>query len=732
MPKNKTNLNFILAALVGLFFFVLYLSTMPQTNVGYADSDELITVGYFGGAAHPPGYPLYVALTYIFTHLPIPFVSIAFKAHLVSVVLSSLSLSFIFLTAWKLYDSLRRPAGQDYVLGTPLIERTLTALVTTLTLGITTLYWLYGQIAEKYSLSIFLIAALLYTLTGWILVKADDSKKSLWLMVSLGLTGLAISHHQTMLALLPALLVVFWLQKKELKKINPTAVIKNASLFVAALVLPFLLLLLLQRLNPAVSWYFEPNLAGLKSMVLRYDFGGEIYQQGIEAGSLFTNINLTDALTAVINYALSTVVHWGWWLVPVFFLGLRFGINHFKKGYFIFLAFFAALGILMAGYLKWPADNGSQAIVERQYLAGYIPLALLMWFGWIELLRRLGKAGMILMPKKRVDYGLTLILALTVVIPLFVRYPQLNLKKFTLVHDQYAGILKEIEPNSILTCYSDVSCFALLYIQKVEGINPEVSIVPLTYPLIKPELAVKKLQTFTYETNPFLVLDVVTTNLDKRPVYAVNITDFFVNLYGIENAFMFYIPRGTYGELTRQVPQELPQYSLAAEVNSWKALDVPQWDKMRLFLKDNYAGSLFLNGYMHAKMGLRSRVFEELNQAIDIYFTMNRSFQERGSSARNAIERATFIPQFAPGATVPDVPVMLAEVKTHLNAKRNRQAYTLIRGALLIDPLNIEARLILADIYVQMGDKDFAALEYGHVLLLDPQNQIAQDKLDEL
>ena len=73
------------AALAGVGLFLgllsLYGLTMPRT-VTLEDSGQLILVAHTAGVAHPPGYPLFALVGWLFTRLPVG--SPAVPVHLLS------------------------------------------------------------------------------------------------------------------------------------------------------------------------------------------------------------------------------------------------------------------------------------------------------------------------------------------------------------------------------------------------------------------------------------------------------------------------------------------------------------------------------------------------------------------------------------------------------------------------------------------------------------------------
>ena len=79
-----------------LFLIALFVNLVYTTSqVTGEDSGELIIAAYTLGIPHPPGYPLWSMLGYLFTY--VPFGSIAWRVHLLSKVFAALSLVMLCL-----------------------------------------------------------------------------------------------------------------------------------------------------------------------------------------------------------------------------------------------------------------------------------------------------------------------------------------------------------------------------------------------------------------------------------------------------------------------------------------------------------------------------------------------------------------------------------------------------------------------------------------------------------
>src|SRR3989344_6981230 len=113
---------------VFVFTFLIYIKGVSPSVYG-GDSGDIILASWFGGVAHPPGYPLNTMLGYIFTHLPISG-SVAYKADILAAFLQAASVGLIFLIVKKL------------------TKNTLIALSASLVLAFNPLFWLYAHTLE--------------------------------------------------------------------------------------------------------------------------------------------------------------------------------------------------------------------------------------------------------------------------------------------------------------------------------------------------------------------------------------------------------------------------------------------------------------------------------------------------------------------------------------------------------------------------------------------------------
>jgi len=184
--------------LLFLFLFIIYsLGVSPSVYGG--DSGDIILAAWFGGVAHPPGYPLNTIIGWTFTHLPYS-ASVAFKANLMAASLMAAAISLLFLTLEKLTKNF------------------FVSLSASLILAFTPLFWLYAHIIEVFQLNILLIGLSFYFLVSWrqsVLIKKVND---VYLKLAFLFVGFAFFHHQTSVLLFPAYaFLIFKTDKKIIK-----------------------------------------------------------------------------------------------------------------------------------------------------------------------------------------------------------------------------------------------------------------------------------------------------------------------------------------------------------------------------------------------------------------------------------------------------------------------------------------------------------------------------------
>lgn len=171
--------------LLCLASFALYLRTLAPTVVElFDDSLEFQLAGFRLAIAHPTGYPLYMLLLKGFSLLP--FGEVAGRANLASAVCAALAVGLVYAVVLQLSGS------------------TLPALGAGATLALSSVFWSQAVVAEVYALNAVFVAAI----TLWVAADsaAIDSARPRTTVLAF-LFGLALTHHRTIILLVPAVAV---------------------------------------------------------------------------------------------------------------------------------------------------------------------------------------------------------------------------------------------------------------------------------------------------------------------------------------------------------------------------------------------------------------------------------------------------------------------------------------------------------------------------------------------
>lgn len=192
--------------------FAVYFFTLAP-NVGLEDSGEFLTASYNFGVPHPPGYPSWTILAYLFEHLP--YGNAAWRVNLMSAVFGALSTGILSLITSKIcggiYQIERFKKLHEFGLSA---ERL--ALMAGVTSGLIFAFidtmWSQAVITEVYTLNSLFFTTL--SLLGLRWFNAPNQKR--WPILIAFIFGLGITNHQTLLVTAPAFLFVMRCANAEL------------------------------------------------------------------------------------------------------------------------------------------------------------------------------------------------------------------------------------------------------------------------------------------------------------------------------------------------------------------------------------------------------------------------------------------------------------------------------------------------------------------------------------
>ena len=495
------NLNLIFFFLVFLFTFATYSFGISKVVFG-GDSGDIIMAFWFGGVAHPQGYPLNTMIGYIFTHLPIPNSSIAFRADLTSAFLQAITVAVVYLIIIKL------------------TKNKLISLASSLILAFNPLFWLYAHVAEVFQLTLLLVALHCYFL---LLAYSSNNKKRLYTKISVLFLGLAFFHHYTSALVFPAAL--YLLIKMKSRIFTKSADYLNVFWGFFIGLLPYLFIVYSSARGNIINWLGPFNFLNLFRLISRSDYGLFRDFQSTQELSPFTKIIQLQWYLKVLKSDFGILG------VVLAFFGFIYLFKKSRDLFWYFLLTFFFTGPFFILYIAFsPFSNFIQGVIERFLLLNYLFFTVFIGFGIFALFTFLRNSSFF---KKEV-YALLLggIFLLVPFSMYFSNYNKTDLSNFTIGGDVTQDILNSASPAGIIFLQGDTLTFNVQYSHYAENLNPGSKLVMtgrLRRPAYRMEFAKNNKDLFfpenffenkVIEIN-YIIPNLIKLNFDKYPIYSV-------------------------------------------------------------------------------------------------------------------------------------------------------------------------------------------------------------------
>lgn len=559
-------------------FALLYLSMAATTAQG-GDASEFMTVAATGGTPHPPGYPLFSALTWLSVHL-VPFGTVAWKASAVASLQAAGALAVLQL-------ALRDLAGR------------VPSLLAVSALGLSLHFWRYATVAE-----VFAGGALTAALVLLVCVRISRGLQGPRAALALGLAlSTGIANHHTVVLLFPlGLFALVFLLPRDL----PSAA-KTLAAGAAALLPGFAAYLLF--LNPAGAWRWGAidSLGGLVHHFLRRDYGT-------------FSLGLYDGATSKWDHPLYWLSQLPGEYVFVFAILALHGLFAVPrlKGRDRWLALAVAASIVLAGPIfltafNLPARGSFLVIASRFHIQPNLLVAVFIAWGAADVLRRTDH--------KAVPILLTLALGVAA----FVHAPKADHRRWTVLEDYLQNLYRVVEPDAVVIGTGDPSVFGSLYLQHATGLRPDVVYVEPTMAGHSWYVDGLKAQHPGFRWDNTVprdaVLEIIDQNLDHRPVYV---------------AFRHYRSEHYQGRL----PPAYPVGAVAMKVGA-PGEDLPPPDVVEAELRRALSEHTIRSRVDTLFKAQSTWEYNEYDQYAFAFDTLAKAFERTGDPAGAARNRAT-------------------------------------------------------------------------------------------
>jgi hypothetical protein len=424
-----------------------------------ADAAEFQFASYLLGIAHPTGYPLYLMLGWLWSHL-FPLGDAAFRINLLSAVFAALATALLYALILEVLRSTLQGVRTSLVRAT--------AAIGTLTLAFSRTFWSQAVKAEVYALNSLFVVVILFLLLRWSRTESH-SRRTLYLTAFI--YGLSLTHHRTMLLFLPAFALFIWLVDRPALT-NPQSLSKMLVLVIVPQIL-YLYIPLRAAATPYLHIELAPDrtlelytntLRGFQDFVMGKMFRGELgYQAPIAqrlemaAGFLLNQFGIAGLFVGLLG-------------------ALRLGIGRWQ-----------VLLLLGLSYLALVAFNLFYFIGDIHVLFTPTYIILSVWIavgvGWLlETAGRRTKRW----PGARsaACYGIVALFALMPLSQVWNNYPRVDESGDYEARQWAEGVLSQPLPEGAILISNDRNEITpLIYLQYVEGIRPDIlTMFPLMLP----------------------------------------------------------------------------------------------------------------------------------------------------------------------------------------------------------------------------------------------------------
>src|SRR5438105_1145670 len=393
----------------------------------------------------------------------IPFDSIPFRVNLLSVACDALTIGVVYLSAFRLTRS------------------QLAAAAAALLLAVNPTFWEWSLATEVFPLNNLLAAVLILLLITW----HEQPERSLFLIAAFFVAGLALTNHQTIVLLAPAFAFVLWQRRSSLR-------LRLFALGLIAFViglLPYAYIPWAAAHHPVHNWGNLSSFHDFVALITRRSYGSSrlISTPGYTGGSPWMRIAALGVSFGLVNGLL-------------IILG---AVRAFREARWYF--WFSLTAFIFAGPLfVWitglnlTTAPSAMFVLQRFFLMSHVVLAPLAAFGVLALAQFVVRSVTLAQPCALRVVTATCLTA--VVINIATNYRRIDQSRNFIARHFGEDVFNTIRPGSILLVSGDGLAFPLMYLQKVENVGKETTLVVL--PLLLGEWHVRQLR----EQHPGLVI----------------------------------------------------------------------------------------------------------------------------------------------------------------------------------------------------------------------------------
>jgi hypothetical protein len=489
---------YLAAAIAALAVWALYAITLAPTTA-FWDTSEYIATAHILGIPHPPGNPTFVVLARAWDLLLSPLgVSTAVAINLFSATMTALAHGCWFLVFHRVAAAFTPDRRMR------LVAASLAVLVSATAFTV----WSQSNVNEKvYTLSLFSIALLSWLAFHW-RDNLGQGKDDNLILLMIFILAISVGNHLMSFLAAPALLVfIILIESRTL--LNWKLYAFGAAVAVLGLSI-HLFLPLRASLGPVINEADPSTWQALMDSLARRQY---------DKPSIFSNPTdpaLPRSLSLIVAQIGNYLQYFDWqWArslggTDTVFAGARpfvtmlfaaiggYGAyEHFRRdrtSFWYIAILFATVSLGLVAYLNfrygysYPVEGGMEIreVRERDY---FFIVSFSMWGLWVglglfALWQRLAEA---LAGRASRGQGPTRSLALAspilviALLPVLLNWSWADRSSDYAARDWAYNLIMSVEPYAVLFTNGDNDTFPLWYIQEVEGIRRDVTVIVMSY-----------------------------------------------------------------------------------------------------------------------------------------------------------------------------------------------------------------------------------------------------------
>lgn len=497
---------YVPAMIAAVLVWLLYAITIAPATA-FWDTSEYIATAHMMGVPHPPGNPTFVILARAWSLLLAPFgLDVAVRINLFSATMGALAHGCWFLVMHRVVAYFTEDR----------VQRLLGASLAVLVSATAFTVWSQSNVNEKvYTVSLFTIALITFLAFLWRDHIGRGKDDNLILLIVF-ILALSVGNHLMAFLVAPALLVYMLFVER--------GTLTNWKLYAFALIVAaiglstHLFLPIRAALDPVINEADPSTLHALWESLTRQQYDKpsifadptdpslprSIGLIGAQIGNYLQYFDWQWARTLDASHSLFGGIGAGGGIMRplvtlVFvFVGLYGAYEHYHRdrtSWWYLVILFATVSIGLVGYLNfrygysYPQPGGGYDIAlhevrERDYFF-IVSFSLWgLWAGlgiftiWREAAERLGDFKFATHGQRLAVASPVLVLAF---LPLLLNWQRADRSNDYAARDWAYNVLMSVEPYGVLFTNGDNDTFPLWYLQEVEGIRRDVTVIVMSY-----------------------------------------------------------------------------------------------------------------------------------------------------------------------------------------------------------------------------------------------------------